>query len=368
MFPMSDSSVRQSSSRVVFLDWLRVIAFLSVLAGHKYAAAYNAVIQDPGTQPTLRFLMQLFVPMIEFGGAGVVVFFLVSGYIITHVLQREDGRAFLIRRFFRIYPLFWCAVLFETTLAAWSGQPFRGWGVLLGQMSLFGDAFQVPHALAGVEWTLRVEVLFYLFMAALKVGGVIDGRWKAALPAVLVLGIVGLFLMPRVPGKWAWCYAYLNLYGPFLLLGALYYLVQSGRASASLATGASLAVLLGYWILLPQLQPPPSQSHFAFYGLIVFLVLWLRRDKLSIGPFGLLLSELTYPVYLFHNWLYEPIQRAVTRVLPTWSLIATLLGLLAFCWVTVRLVERPAIRIGQRLSARSRQPVPVSEMGAGSST
>lgn len=46
---------------------------------------------------------------------GRVVFLLVSGYIITQVLQRERAGEFLLRR---IYPLYIAAVLTETLLAA----------------------------------------------------------------------------------------------------------------------------------------------------------------------------------------------------------------------------------------------------------
>ena len=41
------------------------------------------------------------MPLTVAGGAGVVVFFLVSGYIIAHVLQTEAARQFLLKRFFR---------------------------------------------------------------------------------------------------------------------------------------------------------------------------------------------------------------------------------------------------------------------------
>ena len=357
---MTTAHPADQKSRIVFLDWLRIFAFLSVLAGHQYSAFYANAMNDPALQPTLRFFLQQLWPCIEFGGAGVVVFFLVSGYIITQVLMRESPGVFLVRRFFRIYPLYICAVLLEAANRYRSGAPFVGVGVLLQQMSLFGDLFQTPHALAGVEWTLRVEVLFYLFMAALKWGGVIDGRASRAMPAVLAVAVAGLFLMPCVPGRWAWCYAYLNLYGPFLLLGSYLFLYQNARAGIGSCLSMGALVMLGYWILLPQLQPPTSQSHFAAYGVLIFLLLWWSRSRLSIGAVGLALSELTYAVYLFHNWLYPSLATQAGRWMQApWAIHITALAvLLGVCWLAVRGIERPAIHWGHRVAQRWFSAVP----------
>jgi peptidoglycan/LPS O-acetylase OafA/YrhL len=297
----------------------------------------------------------------------VVVFFLVSGYIITQVLGRESPRVFLVRRFFRIYPLYIGAVLLQVLMEAAIGVPFRGIGVLAGQLSLFGDLFATPHALAGVEWTLRVEVLFYLLMAVLKAGGFVAGPRGGALPWLLAGLALGLFLMPRVPGHWAWCYAYLNLYGPFLLLGAFFALLQDGRTTP-LATVAMFGLVLGgYQYLLPRLQPPTSHSPFALYGVLVFVLLWSLRERLRIGRTALWLSDATYPVYLFHNWLYLPLLGGWARVLPgAWLRhAATLATLLGFCMLCVWWVERPAIRLGRRLSARPAPPAPATAAAAG---
>ena len=87
---------RAAAERVVFLDWLRIYAFASVLIGHKFnGPVVRAAQADTGW---LRWPARVLWPFIEGGGAGVVVFFLISGYIITQVLQRERSPEFRIKR------------------------------------------------------------------------------------------------------------------------------------------------------------------------------------------------------------------------------------------------------------------------------
>jgi peptidoglycan/LPS O-acetylase OafA/YrhL len=154
---------------MIFLDYLRVFAFISVLIGHKFYGDLAAYLQSFELSHTTMVLARmLFLNFFAMGGAGVIVFFMVSGYIILHVIQTEEVRPFLIKRFFRIYPLLILAILVEYIFQSVNQESSLSWLTRLGQMSLLGDFFQVPHALAGVEWTLRIEVSFYLLMALMK--------------------------------------------------------------------------------------------------------------------------------------------------------------------------------------------------------
>ena len=147
--------------RIVFLDYLRIFAFASVFAGHKFAGPVQEMAQQAGLAGAAARALW---PFIEGGGAGVVVFFLVSGYVISEVLQREGAALFLLRRVFRIYPLYVTAVLGEWLLV----HPPATGGERLAQLLLAGDFTGAPYALAGVEWTLRLEMLFYAWMALLR--------------------------------------------------------------------------------------------------------------------------------------------------------------------------------------------------------
>ena len=54
----------------------------------------------------------------DFGWLGVVLFFLVSGFIITHVGRRESRLEFSVKRLLRIYPPFIFSILLIIGVAA----------------------------------------------------------------------------------------------------------------------------------------------------------------------------------------------------------------------------------------------------------
>ena len=339
--------------RIPFLDWLRIFAFVSVFIGHKFGTEITALAQDPNAHATLRLIAATSTPLWDGGGAGVVVFFLVSGYIISHVLQQENVAEFAIKRVFRIYPLYIFAVLLHH-FGRWI---IQGHGVsfptLLGEMSLFGDFLHVSPSLGGVEWTLRIEILFYIFMAACKALGLLNGQWQRFFPPVLAACGFCLLNMTAFPTFYPPTRGYVTLYAPMLLIGALFHLRDRGQISSLLLFGASTALFLDHLVVLPRINDPFMNSHFTLAGLLIFTALWLVRSRLSLPGWALWLSNLTYSVYLFHDWLFNFFLSA-SKALPIGGLGANVLAvglLIASCVVASRVVERPAIRYGRRVAA-----------------
>src|SRR5438445_4424488 len=88
------------------LQALRGIACLLVIWFHLWIDARKFGLETP----ILREIEW-------FGFAGVDLFFVLSGFLITSTNFRHLGRAaaapgFLFRRFWRIYPMFWVAMAF----------------------------------------------------------------------------------------------------------------------------------------------------------------------------------------------------------------------------------------------------------------
>lgn len=347
---MTGQTLRQ---RIVFLDYLRIFAFASVLVGHMYDGPVQAAAADPASG--WHGLARLLWPWVRAGGVGVLVFFLVSGYIITAVLQRDRPLEFMVKRIFRIYPLYVAAVLLERGGLRFLGQP-GDWAQLLPQLLLVGDWTASPYTLGGVEWTLRVEMGFYVFMALLHTLGLL--RWQGGrhLPWVFAGLVILWHGLGPFPSHTGWTLGYQTLYFPFLLVGSLIYLGEQEQCTWPLCMAFALLVFGLYWRGLDLWQPQWRSAHFPEYALGLFLLAWALRRRLRAWRVVIWLSALTYAVYLLHfrllHWLGDAAMAAGLAAGPAQA--AALLGLLLVCMAGVRWIEQPGIALGRRLGRRCR--------------
>lgn len=179
---VATSGVSSAPSRLGWLDALRGGAALAVALHH---ASYVYL-------PSVRvWLKEWFDP----GLFGVLVFFLVSGYIVPASLERRGSvRGFWIGRFFRIYPLLAVTSLLAIlpfllgVLGLRAGlEQYSPATAVLAHMTMLQDLLNVPNAM-NVLWTLSYEMAFYLLIVALFVVG---GHRRSA-PAAVVLTVVAL--------------------------------------------------------------------------------------------------------------------------------------------------------------------------------
>ncbi|GAA2123444.1 acyltransferase family protein [Actinomadura napierensis] len=155
--------VSTPATRLGWLDVLRGWAALAVALHH---ATYVYL-------PDVRISLQgWFDP----GTYGVLVFFLVSGYIVPASLERRESvRGFWIGRFFRIYPLLAVASFLAVlpfllgVLGLRAGlEHYHPVTAVLAHMTMMQDLLAVPNAM-NVLWTLSYEMAFYLLVVALFV-------------------------------------------------------------------------------------------------------------------------------------------------------------------------------------------------------
>jgi peptidoglycan/LPS O-acetylase OafA/YrhL len=345
----------EKESRVIFLDWLRVFAFMSVLLSHKFAAQLTHSATDPSLPVCWRFSAAVLALLSYKGIAGVVVFFLVSGYIITRVLYHERPAVFFIKRFFRIYPLYISAVLTHVALLSWTGQTVPSATVLSQQLLLIGDLFHTPYALGDVEWTLRIEAAFYLVMGLLSVLGFWHRR-QYFLRWSLLLAVPALGFCAPIPSWDHWSRSHVTNYGLFLLLGAAFYLTETGRPRRWFLPLMGTAVLAQYYLLMINYAMVWQDAHFAVLGCALFSGCWFLRNAFPVNTPILFLSGLTYSVYLFHQWswsfLIDLVQMAGVPWVPRF--VQVLLLLCLTCVLVSRLIEQPSVRLGRALARRLR--------------
>ncbi|MFD1539600.1 acyltransferase family protein [Nonomuraea guangzhouensis] len=184
------SSTTPAPARLAWLDALRGIGALAVVAEHLL----------PWFLPALRPYW------FNLGVYGILVFFLVSGYIIPTSLERHgDVRAFWVSRVFRLYPLY-LAVAALVLAAAWwvpvREEVPRDGAAVAGHVTMLLDVVGVG-GVADTMWTLSYEMVFYLIVTALFVT---RQHERSGLFAVLFAAgsvIVGLLLAGAlVDGGW----------------------------------------------------------------------------------------------------------------------------------------------------------------------
>lgn len=175
------------------------------------------------------------------------LFFVISGFVITHVARTDTRATFLLKRFFRIYPPLVVAVLIALgvlLVGGWLGLP--GYNVApftLNDILLCMAALDVlvPVPVLAVGWTLTVEVCFYL---------------NAALFFAMALTLHDAKL-PRVV-RWVGDISY-SLYLIHLPVGVIVANVVYPRAGIALTIGLSVAASLATATLMHLWVERPSQ-------------------------------------------------------------------------------------------------------------
>jgi peptidoglycan/LPS O-acetylase OafA/YrhL len=320
------------------------------------------------------------------GDAGVLVFFVLSGYLIASSVLRParfDVRGYMIRRALRILPLYYASMLVAlvlidpTPLLSGPGRVDVGTHLIL----LHGLSRGMRYSIAGIWWTLTVEWLFYLFIAVVAV---VFRRaaygWLIAIGMIL-LGVVwrlvvfetstsaadSAYLVQQLPGAAdlfgigmvtalaartsvpprLWRHATLRsallVVSAGLVAGALY--VYYDRKPGYWQDGAMMVLwplVLGVAVagMLVCLTRPTSAVHAA--------TRWTGLAYLGVISFG---------IYLFHPFVIEAFDRASFANGRTVSafpfilvaLAATVLVSMVFHYV----LERPAMHWGRRLAGVS---------------
>lgn len=176
-------------------DPLRGIAAAMVAMGHCWWATYPMFAST-----------QFAVPWLAYSTKWVSIFAVLSGFLIYRsgisAIRSYDGlRAYVIRRFFRVYPVYALGVLLCLALSQYSGNPN------VDPVSyFFSDLFMFPvlswpGGFANPPaWSLYVEVAFY---AALPLALVVVGQRRVVL--ICGLGIAAMVLadnQSRVYALW----------------------------------------------------------------------------------------------------------------------------------------------------------------------
>ena len=154
------------------LHGLRGLAALAVLIFH-WGETFPAFRQE--ISANWGIIGQLISQLIGFGWVGVLLFFVLSGFLLTasngHMaFTRKALSAFWARRFLRIYPAVWLQLaILSGLLGVLNGLNVpASIGQWLSNITLFVNLPPyLPYPVNAVWWTLPIELGFYLIFPLL---------------------------------------------------------------------------------------------------------------------------------------------------------------------------------------------------------
>lgn len=347
------------SRRIVFLDYMRTLACLIVVIGHKFASDVSAMFENQRNHIIIRELGEILHSVTIGGASGVVIFFLVSGYIITSVLQKEFSIDFFIKRIFRIYPLYMFAVVLDTLISSQGGAYWPPADVTIQRLLLIGDIYGTPLGLGGVEWTLRVEVAFYLFMGVLRAFRLTSSG--NIMTIIMLAASYHIYTSAAIPWVQGFNKALFSLYSFFLFMGVIIFYIERKMVNIALGIVCLMVVFYLHMDMLSIYRPEWKEYNYALIGVGVFIIFWSSRERLVNNGFVKFFSDITYPMYLFHVTLWPAISIIVGKIdfhfiNPKIQIVGLLI---LFCYVVNETIERYGIRLGRIISGRCSELVKV---------
>jgi len=316
----------------------------------------------------------------QIGWLGVLIFFAISGFVIPSSLRGERWvgvKRFASRRFWRLYPPFWCAVLITWLIDPWEKTmksiPWRASMLPVNHWEAIG---------IGVHfWTLQVELMFYIIVGFLFL---IFGRLSLRVILPTYLGINAIL--------WIWiCFEW-----PYLQPTALFWLgfpiylsamfwgaccreLINDKPSARVSLMLSISRrAVGIGLVTGLLSMIPLSV--SCLALVEGDALMLKEGVTTFGGimivliFGILVpvkvewlacvGRWTYSTYLLHmavlhfglRTINSQMLAGFSTVLRGWPLPVYEIVLIVLCFVVgvvgYRWIEQPSDRIGKRLVAR----------------
>ena len=360
-----------STSRIARYDEWRATRYFSGLEGLRAVAALLVVFHHARTHQLWGALE---------GWNGVTLFFVLSGFLITTLALREEDehgalrwRAFVVRRGFRILPIYFASLALYTVVMFSVGLGGSHRSVFTHALPWYLSPFpEVPfftrtHIVFSLAWSLGIEEKFYLLWPLLAFV-LLRKHARGRIGVALVLALVAQLPIAFSSGGRAVAPYSAILIG-CLLAFALHHR-SSFRLVARLGSVPGLVVSLA---LLATVHALTHVFHMTAAGFRVaspyYYLPYSCAAALVVGSLALqargtglfrsrplrFVGRVSYPLYLTHPIALGFAATAIKPGGTLTELVYLAVGLalsLALAYGMHRVVERPLIALGKRSAAR----------------
>ena len=319
------------------------------------------------------------------GGRGVTAFFVLSGFLITWLLLKENDRrstislsGFYMRRVLRIFPAFYCywALLIALLLLTHKAVPWpHAWSSFFYTSNYYIALFGDPENGFSHTWSLAIEEQFYLLW---PLAFLLWRRNLARLTVYLVciIGAVWLYrvlLVFLLKVDQAYIYAAFDTRLDHLMVGCL------------LAVVLKRGVLLSFWEKICANRYLPFLTVALLAGSIFLGELWYDRYRDVFGfavepvlfavlvvqlirfcsslpwrwiewPVLRYLGRISYSLYLYQQITLYPVRKALASQPLIIQLIAAIILTVVVATASYYLIERPFLKL-KKVWANYRRPL-----------
>lgn len=286
------------------LNTIRLIAVLQVVFGH-----------------TTRWLE---IPFSDFVGhvstiwQGVPIFFLLSGFLIWYSIGRSRSfKEYALKRFWRLYPELWVAVLFEIiVIIAIYDHPIEWGSLALFAVSEGTAPFWVPDFLNdygtgkpnAALWTIFCLVKFYViaFFMYKSLKGRSMWQWSIVLLALVGLGHLTAYLPAYLPPML--CFVYKQTTLPFLWLFAFGTFIADwwGRGAKELILRYwPFAFVVTVFVEFSGIDIDCSDPAFGYFLIrCVSTLIWILGLAYTFPKFNIK-TDISYALFLYHMTIVQ---------------------------------------------------------------
>lgn len=287
------------------LDALRFIAFFLVFWQHGFSLTFVNFTDDPDLKKIVSALTLT-------GGMGVHIFFVISGFLITFLMikeQNESGKMnvknFYLRRILRIWPLYYFVILLGMFVLPYLFKEFTFAGNIFNNLAFLNN-FDMHNQSdnVGIAWSVAIEEQFYLFWPLLFIAFK-NRKFLVLLCCLIFIGSGYFVSINSFPVSYYHTFSNLN-YLMAGCLGAIFYTGCLKKPWVSIMTKRVFLYLSAMLaVALPVLENFSEYGRYVCLLFLPFIYLHIviclvhREDDKPASSLSLL-GKYTYGMYLYH--------------------------------------------------------------------